>query len=386
MTEIQRDMLVQTLTQLIKIPSVNPDLVPGASGERELAIVDRLGRTPGIKVEVQEVANGRPNVIATVGRSTGKTLMLNGHMDTVTVEGMTDPFTPRLDAGRLYGRGAVDMKGALAGLIVLLEEVARAGDFPGTLIGTFVVDEEYASIGTSAICREIDRWQPDAAIVLEQTNLGLGVAHKGFVWAEILTQGVAAHGSYWEVGVDAIAMMGRVIVALDQLSRDLISRPHHPIVGPPSLHSSLISGGQELSSYPVSCRLQIERRTIPGETAEQVEAELTGILDRLATDDPAFSARLAMGLVRQPFEISEDATIAQAISHAVESVLGARPALSGHSGWMDSALLADAGVPTAIFGPGGDGAHGHVEYVDLDSLVSFTQVLARAAYDFCAGE
>ncbi|HET9017626.1 MAG TPA: M20/M25/M40 family metallo-hydrolase [Thermomicrobiaceae bacterium] len=387
MVELTRERLVEALGELVRIPSINPDLVPGAGGEAEIAaaIADRLRRTPGIMVELQDAGGGRPNVIASVGDGPGRTLLLNGHTDTVGVAGMAAPFEPRVEGGRLHGRGASDMKDALAAMIVLLEEVARAGDFPGRLVATFVADEEYASIGTQAICREIGRWRPDAALVLEQTDLDVGVAHKGFIWAEIVTHGRAAHGSRFADGVDAVAHMGRVLVALERLGGELVARPPHRRVGPPSIHASLISGGQELSSYPEACHLWVERRTIPGETREQVRGELQGILDRLAAEDPGFRATLEMGLERRPFEVAEDAPIIQAVARAAEAERGVTPRLVGWAGWMDSALLAAAGVPTAIFGSSGDGAHALEEWSDLDTLETFGRVLARVAYDFCAG-
>jgi len=386
MIEIQRDALVDALAELVQISSINPDLVPGASGEAEIAeaIAARLRHTPGIDVELQEVVPGRPNVIATVGSGPGRTLMLNGHTDTVTVAGMTEPFSARVDGNRLYGRGANDMKGALAGMIVLLEAVARAGDFPGKLVATFVVDEEYASIGTQAICEQIDRWRPDAALVLEQTDLDVCIAHKGFVWATVDTHGFAAHGSRWQEGVDAITHMGRVLVGLDELSQALVALPGHQLLGPPSLHASLISGGQELSSYPAACHLEVERRTIPGESLEEVRTELQSILNRLEEADEKFSATLTMGLERHAFEVSEEAPIVRAIVAASQQELNLTPRFGGAAGWMDSALLSAAGVPTAIYGPGGDGAHGFEEWADLDVLEKFTSVLARIAYDFCS--
>ena len=386
MIEISRDALIEALSELVRISSINPDLVPGANGESEIAqaIATRLRKTPGITVELQEVVPGRPNVVASVGSGQGQTLMLNGHTDTVTIEGMNEPFSARVDGNRLYGRGASDMKAALAGMIVLLEAVARADDFPGKLVATFVVDEEYASIGTQAICDQIERWKPDAALVLEATDLQIGIAHKGFVWAEIDTHGFAAHGSRWQEGVDAITHMGRVLGGIDELSRSLINLPGHPLLGPPSLHASLISGGQELSSYPASCHLEVERRTIPGENAEEVRSELQLILNRLEEEDKRFSATLKMGLVRHAFEVGEDAPIVQAILAASQQVLNLTPEFGGSAGWMDSALLATAGVPTAIYGPGGFGAHGFEEWADLDVLEKFVNVLARVAYDFCA--
>ncbi len=384
MIEIDRAQLISTLTDLVRINSVNPDLVPGAAGEAEIAIAiaDRLRRTPGIDVELQDAGPNRPNVIASVGSGSGRTLMLNGHIDTVTLEGMTEPLSGRIDGSRLFGRGSNDMKSSVAAMIVLLESIATAGNFPGRLIATFVVDEEYASIGTQAVCREIDRWKPDAALILEPTRLEVTVAHKGFVWATIETHGFAAHGSAWQEGIDAIAHMGRVLGKLEGLRDDLQSRDGHPLLGPPSLHASLIRGGQELSSYPASCHLEIERRTIPGETRDQVESELTDIIDALRHHDSRFSATLTVGIDRQPFEVSPNAPIVQTIRSASERVLGRLPEITGGSGWTDSALLAAAGVPTAIYGPGGFGSHGYEEWADLDMLIDFARVLAQAAYDF----
>lgn len=385
MFQITRDEIVETLTELVRIPSVNPDLVPGAEGERALAeaIAMRLRRTPGIQVELQDAGVGRPNVIASAGNGPGRTLLLNGHTDVVGVAGMDDPWGARVEGNRLYGRGSSDMKGALAVALLVLEHVARAGDFPGRLVAAFVVDEEYASIGTAALCREIERWKPDAALVLEGTDLDICIAHKGFAWAEIVTHGHAAHGSAFEIGVDAIGHMGRVIVALEEYGRDLVARAAHPLVGPPSLHCSLIRGGQELSSYPEECRLEVERRTIPGETQEQVRAELQAILDRLGAADPAFNASLTMGVYREPFGIEPEAEIVRALTAAATDVLGRAPSYIGAAGWMDSAFLAAAGVPTAIVGPSGEGAHGLVEWVDVESLERLAAVVTRFAYSYC---
>lgn len=387
MVQIDRNKLIATLEDLIRIPSINPDLNPGATGEAEIAdyIANRLRQTPGINVELQDAGGGRPNVIATVGSGNGRTLMLNGHTDTVGVAGMEAPFDPVIQNNRLYGRGACDMKDAVAVMILLLEAFATSGDLDGMLVCTFVVDEEYASIGTQAICREIDRWKPDAALVLEGTDLDTCVAHKGFNWATITTRGHAAHGSRHQDGIDAIAHMGRVIVAIEELGRDLLNRTPHRYVGPPSIHASTIRGGQELSSYPEECVLEIERRTIPGETTEQVRKELQDILDRLAAEDPQFNATLEMGLERFPFEVAEDADIVRIVQHHSQAHTGKPSELVGGMGWMDSALLADAGVPTAIFGAHGDGAHGLSEWTDLDILHTYAGILAGIVREFCTG-
>jgi acetylornithine deacetylase len=278
------------------------------------------------------------------------------------------------------------MKAAMAGATVLLEHIARAGDFPGRVVVTYVVDEEFASIGTEAVVREIDRWAPDAAIVLENSDLDICVAHKGFAWLEIVTQGVAAHGSRYWLGVDAIAMMGYVQVELDKLGNQLLERHPHKYLGPPSLHMGVIRGGQEISSYPASCHLQVERRTVPGETVELIEAEIDEIIQRLQQRDPDFSALATTGIVRNPFEVSEDEELVQTLRREISDVRGQEPAFIGKAGWADSALLAEAGIPTTYFGPGGFGAHGAEEWVDIDSLEAFTHILGRTALAFCRGD
>lgn len=383
---VSRDKLIDVASEMIRIPSVNPDLVPEGSGETELAnaIAARMQGIPGIDVELQDAGDGRLNVIASAGTGNGRTLLLNGHIDTVGVEAMDDPYNPRVEGNRLYGRGSYDMKGAMAGATVLLEEIARSGDFPGRVVVSYVVDEEFASIGTSAVVREIERWQPDAAIVLENSDLEICLAHKGFVWTEITTQGVAAHGSRYWLGVDAIAMMGYIQVEIDKLGKELLQRTPHRYLGPPSLHMGLIHGGQEISSYAASCYLQVERRTIPGETAEMIEQEFEEILDRLSDADEDFSAMLMTGVVREPFEVDENEEIIQVLKHCCTSVRGREPGFIGKAGWADSALLAAAGIPTAYFGPAGHGAHGAEEWVDIDSLEAFTQILAQTAHRFCS--
>lgn len=387
MYEFDRQEIIETAAEMIRIPSINPDLVDEGNGESELAhaIAARLQRTPGIEVELQLAVDGRPNVIASAGSRPGRTLMLNGHIDTVGVEGMVDPFNPIVEGNKLHGRGSYDMKAAMACATLLLERVADDPDFPGKVVVTYVVDEEYASVGTDAIVRELDRWRPDAAIVLENSDLDICVAHKGFVWTEVVTQGVAAHGSRYWLGVDAIAMMGYVQVELDKLARELVKRPPHRYLGPPSLHMGMIRGGQEISSYAASCYLQVERRTIPGDTEESVEAEIEAILARLRNQDPDFSAMATTGIVRNPFEVSEDAEIVQVLKAAATEVRGEEPAFIGKAGWADSALLSEAGVPTTYFGPGGFGAHGAEEWVDIDSLEQLAAILSRTAYAFCGG-
>jgi acetylornithine deacetylase/succinyl-diaminopimelate desuccinylase family protein len=371
----------QLLSELVAIDSVNPDLVAGGAGEAAIAgYVSGWLRDRDLEVALQPVVDGRANVVARAsGSGGGKSLMLNAHLDTVGVAGMADPFTARIDGPRMFGRGAYDMKGGLAAAMFAIAEAHRR-TLPGDVILTAVVDEEYASVGTEAIVRE---FTADAAIVAEPTELQLCLAHKGFAWLDITVAGKAAHGSRPDLGVDAIAKMGPVLVGIADLDRLLRSRTSHPLLGTGSLHASLVSGGQELSSYPERCILRIERRTVPGETRESVERELRALLERIGSEDPAFASVLEVGLVRQPLEVTPDAPIARAVARACARVNGHEPSVIGQTGWMDSAILAAAGIPAIVFGPGGAGAHALVEWSDLDQVCSSVDIVVSAIDEFC---
>jgi acetylornithine deacetylase len=358
------DDLTKLTARLVEIDSVNPGLVPGGNGEREIALYvaewcDRRG------LDVDLVGDDRPSVIATRhGSGGGRSLLLNAHLDTVGVAGMAAPHAPRVEDGRLYGRGAYDMKGALAA--ILLAAVGM-GDLRGDVIVTAVADEELASIGTEAV---LERVRADAAIVPEPTDVQLAVAHRGFVGFELETHGVAAHGSRPDLGVDAIVKMGHILVALERLDERLTSGPRHALAGTGSVHASLIEGGQELSSFPARCLLTGERRTIPGETAAEVERELR----ELAGD-----ATVRVIASRDAYE----APLEHPFVELLARIAGTQD-MVGAPFWTDAALIAGAGIPTVLYGPSGEGAHAEVEWVDLASLERVRDVIVRTASDWCA--
>ncbi|MBB6099984.1 acetylornithine deacetylase [Deinobacterium chartae] len=374
--------LLPLLEELVRTDSVNPDLVPGGAGEDRIArLVAGYCREAGLEVELDQAAPGRSSVIAVLrGRGGGRSLMLNAHLDTVGVAGMTRPFEPRLENGRLYGRGAYDMKGGLAACLITLLR-ARELDLRGDLILTAVADEENASLGMQSVLRRI---RADAAIVAEPTELEVCVAHKGFSWHRFTTFGHAAHGSRPDLGVDAIAHMGRLLGRLEALGTRLAQRPAHPLLGHASLHASLISGGQELSSYPERCTLEVERRTLPGEDPAEVEREFRALLDELHAADSAFRAELHTTLLREPFEVAPDAPIVQLLGRHAARLSGHTPAQVGSTFWMDAAFLSAAGIPTVVYGPCGAGAHGLEEWVDLASLQRCADVYLATAAEFCA--
>lgn len=376
------DPTVRLLRELVAIDSVNPTLVPGAAGEGEIAafIAAEL-RSIGLDVEVEEVAPARPNVIGVLeGRGRGRTLMFCGHTDTVGVAGMSSPFEPRERDGRLYGRGAQDMKSGVAAMIGAARQLVETGGLDaGRVVIAAVVDEEHSSLGADAL---VTRWSAEAAVVTEPTDLAIVIAHKGFAWIEVTTEGVAAHGSRPRDGRDAILRMGRVLGRLEVLDRELQSRTPHPLLGSASLHASIIAGGRELSSYPDSCTVQMERRTLPGESPEDGFGEVEGILAAARAEDAEFkaSARLVFG--RPPYEIPADAELPTAL-RAASTKAGRAAQTAGVSFWTDAAVLGSAGIPTVIFGPGGAGLHSLEEFVRLEEVILCRNALSHLARGFC---
>ncbi len=373
--------LVDLTSRLVAADSVNPSLVPGGAGEARAArVVAEWAAAAGLRADVLEATPGRPSVVVRApGAGGGRTLLLCGHLDTVGVAGMGAPHAPRVDGDRLHGRGAYDMKAGLAAALVACREAAALG-LRGDVVVAAVADEEHASLGVQEVLGHV---RADAAVVTEPTELALAVAHKGFAWLEVTVTGRAAHGSRPHLGVDAIVKTGPVLAGLAALDARLRERAH-PLLGPASVHAGRIAGGSELSSYPASCVLTIERRTLPGETAATVEAELAALLDRCRAADPALVAAQRTLLVREPMETPPGAGVVAAVRDAAAGVLGAAPPIGGASYWADAAFLAAAGIPTVLFGPAGAGAHADEEWVSIASTVTVARTLTAAAADLCA--
>lgn len=373
--------LENLLSDLVAINSVNPGLVKGAAGESKIAehIAQWLERA-GVDVQLIEPVPGRPNVVGSVhGTGSGKTLLLNGHMDTVGTGGMTNPHVPTVKEGRLYGRGAYDMKSGLAACMWAMAGVQKE-HLRGDVIFSAVVDEEFASLGTQDLATRI---QADGAIVAEFTELQLILAHRGFAWLEVETQGRAAHGSRPDLGIDAIVKMGKVLVELEKLDLTLRSNPTHPLLGSGSVHAAQINGGKELSTYPDRCLVSIERRTLPGETPDLVEKELQDILQKIQSSDSSFRAEVRRGFDRSPLETGEEAGIVKAVQAAAEKTLHHPLAIGGVPFWTDAALLSAAGIPAVLLGPSGSGAHADEEWVDLASVRTCADLYLATAREFC---
>ena len=378
------DPALRLLRDLVAINSINPTLVPGAPGEA--AIADAIAgemRRIGLDVTVDLVAPNRPNVVGVLeGRQPGASLMLCGHTDTVGVAGMAAPFDPVERDGRLYGRGAQDMKAGVAAMIDAARVVASEGGLSaGRLVVAAIVDEEHSSIGADAL---VTKWTADAAIVTEPTDLAIAIGHKGFEWFEIEVFGRAAHGSRPADGQDAILRLGRVLGALESLDRELQSRSPHPLLGVGSLHASFIEGGRELSSYPDRAALQMERRLLPSESSQQVLADVQAILDRLTSEDTTFRGRARSLFGRPAYAVAADHFLPTALSASLAAV-GGTPRTMGASFWADSAVLCHAGIPSVLFGPGGAGLHSTEEYVTLGDVLQCRDALVDVTRRVCAG-
>jgi acetylornithine deacetylase/succinyl-diaminopimelate desuccinylase family protein len=373
-----------TLTDLVRTKSINPAFADGEpSDERAIAtVIGRMMRALGMEIAEYEPEPGRVSVVGRLrGTGGGRSLLLYGHIDTVGITAMPEPFSATVRDGKLYGRGSYDMKCGVTACLAAVKSLRDAKtSLRGDVLIACVADEEVASIGMAEVLKHV---RADAAVVTEPTELRVCLAHRGFSWVEVETLGVAAHGSRFDLGIDANMRMGRFLARLDRLEQELRARPPHKLVGPPSLHAAVLRGGSGVSTYADHCRLEIERRTVPGETEAQVLAEIQAITDALAEEDPTFRATVRPMLTRSSFEVDRNAPIVNAVLGAARNVLGAPPEVIGEPYWMDAALLSEVGIDTVVIGPSGAGAHALEEWVDLASIGQVTDILAAAAREFC---
>jgi len=373
---------VELTRLLVKVDSRNPDLVAGAPAEGEVArALASVLEGWGFRVSLQEVVPGRPNVVARIGTPGRRSLMFNGHLDVVGVEGMTHaPFDALTTDGKLYGRGATDMKGGVAAMCCAAWRAAQAG-LAGEVVVAAVVDEEWQSAGTKCL---VDRGvRADACIVTEPTRLAIAPAHKGFTWTEVAFTGRAAHGSRYDVGIDAIRHAGLLLAELDRVDREDLVLHTHPLLGHASLHASSISGGSGWSTYPDQCLMTVERRTVPGESPDDAVHEVRQALKRVTAATESVRGDVRHVFSQWPSDVAVDAPVVRSLSAAMEG-LGERVSIEGLSAWTDAALLNAAGIPAICYGPGDISlAHSATEWVEEREITRATAVLERMALDWC---
>lgn len=375
--------ITKTLQKLVQINSVNPSLEKSGGGEEEIGrfIAGEL-TAMGIKTEVDEIEPGRVNVTGIIpGTGNGQSLILNAHTDTVGVAGMDDPFSGTIKNGKLFGRGAYDMKGSIAAILSAAKTLTEEKrELNGDLILSFVADEEYESLGARHF---VKTYKADSAIVTEPTDLEICLAHRGFGIFKITTEGKTAHGGNHHLGIDANTKMGLLLAELDNYSKQLPQQKSHPLCGEASLHVPLIEGGNSLFIYSNKCTIHIERRTLPGETESGVKDELNALIKKLEAGDPDFRASIESILWRSPYEIGRDKPIVEQLAKASGTVLGSTPGFMGHTWWEDSAIFGESGIETVIIGPKGGGIHEATEWVEIESVEELSRILYQAVVGYC---
>lgn len=373
--------VVEMARALIATPSVNPTLDTEGAGEAAIAsLAAGWLRSWGFAVEVLEFEAGRPSVVARLERGENRTLAFAGHLDTVGVSDMTiDPFDPIVRHGRVWGRGAADMKGGLAAILAAARDTA-AEAFHGTLVVCLTADEEHAGRGSSQV---VDAGlNADAIIVCEPTGMAIMPAHKGFAWIRIDFRGQAAHGSRPERGVDAIRHAGIFLARLDELETRLTQRRRHPLLGSGSIHAGTIHGGTAPSVYPSHCHLTLERRTLPGESVATVRSDIEYLLAQLRSDVPSLDADLDISLFRNGSELAPDHEIVDVLSSSLADA-NLEPRIEGMSAWVEAAVYNAGGIPAIAFGPGEiEDAHSADESAPVWEIEAAHHVLRTTARRF----
>jgi len=366
---------IKFLRELIALPSVNPAFLPAndpRAGEQRVAdfLADTATRF-GLDVELHEVSPSRSNLLARLAasRKARQRILLAPHMDTVGGES-PEIFEPRESDGRLHGRGACDTKGSLAAMLSALIELAAAPRRPGhtEIVFAGLVDEENGQLGSRALVAK--GFKADLAIVGEPTRLQVATAHKGDLWLQLETRGKAAHGARPELGRNAVHEMARIVDLLETTYASLLRQRRHSLLGNPTVSVGTIGGGSQPNIVPDQCRISIDRRTIPGETAAGVRREIQSLLRR-----HKLKARL-LNIRNAPCPALETNFSLPLVKKFLASTGQTRPI--GVHYFCDAAVLAGGGIPSVVFGPGNIAqAHTADEWISLRQLEQGTRILLR---------
>ena len=380
---IDEKFLLDTAVKLVQTDTRNPLLCKDSPGDTQgIKYLAELYDQLGIEYKIHNLDSKQANIVAGIkGKGKGKTLLLNAHLDTVGTDGMKNPFSARIDGDKLFGRGSQDMKGSLAAMIAAAKYIIDNNiELDGSLLIAAVADEEYTSVGTLDL---LQNYCVDAAIVTEPTNFSLVTAHRGFIWYEVETTGKAAHGSRYDIGIDANLHMGKFLAELDSHIKELNNQKPDHLVGKPSMHASVIKGGTDISTYSGKCILQIERRTIPGEKETDITAKMQSIIDKLSSENSQFQATVKPFFQRPQFKVSHNAEIVKIAEEILKEHFNSPCVFAGAPFWTDAALMSESGVDTIILGPVGDGLHTENEWVSIKSLKDLTKLLVKISCSFC---
>lgn len=374
--QVNVDRMIDYLTDMIAIPSMNPfQSEPRPEfREQELAeyYADRMSDLD-LDVGIREVVAGRPNVWGILkGKGDGPSVMLSGHLDTVGIEGYEDGLTPRVEDNRVYGRGACDMKDALAGYLEVVRVIRDAGiELRGDLVLTGIVDEEDQMIGS----KNLGQYGPwaDYGIIGEPSDMAICPAHKGQVGYLVKSRGKAVHSSKPEGGVNAIEGMSHVISALERYQRKLLNNQPHPLCGHGRCCPSVIHGGTIVSTVPDYCELEIDRRTLPGETREDVYRELLGLIESVTKEHSQFEFEITGPTIDvQPLDIPRNNPIVEAVVNAFQPAGRSASEVTAFFGGTDAPHF---GFPTLVCGAGSlQQAHSTNEYVEIEDMLLATRI------------
>lgn len=373
---VDRERLVARLAELVRTPSENPPGEEAAAG----ALIESYCRALGMDVAVHSAEPGRPNVVARTGNGKGPTLTYCSHIDVVPVGNPAlwerDPFSAHIEDGVMHGRGSADAKGPCAAAVEAVALLDEAGvQLNGTLELAFVSDEEAMGFKGAGWLTSEGIIQPDIAIVGEPTSLRLVRAQRGANWFRVTTHGLAGHGSAPERGRNAINYMSELVLRLEETMPDV----SHEVLGRPSLNVGTISGGEKVNIIPAGCTIEIDRRSIPGETPEELIAQLEAAVELAKQRFPELTATVELMFAGRPFELDETSEVVRGVSLAIEAVTGKPAELVGFRGASDARFMAELGAQTVVIGPGDIAtAHTAKEHVNLDELAACAAIYAGA--------
>ncbi len=336
-------------------------------------------------LQVMPDAPTRANVIASIGNKTGKSLIYNGHLDVVPAGTgwSSDPFQAVIRDGKIYGRGACDMKGGVAAmtaaaLALVQEGFAFAG---GQLILVFVCDEELHDMGIKYYIASPEFVKADYGVISEPSDGAFCLAHRGVARYEISILGVSCHAGVPEKGVNAMVNAGYALLALEKLSESLASRTHE-ILPPPTLAPTVIKGGLKDNIVPDLIKIQVDRRMLPGESLESCQKEIEEALDTVKRERKGFDYTIRPYVCLNAGYVAKDSEIVKICNRVYQGITGKEAVNTFFTGGNDQNFLVDAGVPTLVFGPGSlDQAHTVDEYVKIEDMEESTEFFYQLAKD-----
>jgi succinyl-diaminopimelate desuccinylase len=371
---MNKDNLIKLTQDLIRANSTNP---PGNEKEVVDVLKNKL-ESLGLKVELIEVAEDRPNLLATWEGGEGKELMLEGHSDTVPVavsKWKHGPFSADIEDNKIYGRGATDMKGGLASVVTAIESLKESGWAPKGKLSFLVCCNEEMGDGEEVGMRHMaDKVKPDLFVITDTTDFKIVTAEKGALWVEFTAHGKEAHGSTPWKGVNAIEKLGKFLIKLNELELN----KEHPNLGKSTVSINTISGGVKTNVVPGLAKSTVDIRTIPGLQREEVFRAIDNLIAKVKESDPDMNITYKEEMYARATEFSKEGEAVDKLRESFKEVTGQEAEFRGEHGSTGAGLFVDAGLNVMIFGPGKpELCHISDEYVDIEDLVKAAQIYEK---------